>query len=198
MITVLASPKAFKGRDGDNQRRAIQSWRSIHPEVEVMLFEIRPGARGIETGPAALNGVEQRRVALNIEKGFILAGHRGFGQVLGRGGGANSHDGRTQGVIGGKDGGGKRFGNFRFRISNFGSFDLSLLTLAASRKGLGRDHETLGHRESRLNEAGQIQGFATYERRVVGLRQRHDQRAFRTHRAAFPAKHRIPPVSVPT
>ncbi len=47
MITVLASPKAFKGRDGDNQRRAIQSWRSIHPEVEVMLFGAAPGTAEI-------------------------------------------------------------------------------------------------------------------------------------------------------
>lgn len=45
VLTFLASPKPFRGVDGDNQRRAIRSWCGVHPNAEVMLFG---DAEGVE------------------------------------------------------------------------------------------------------------------------------------------------------
>ena len=44
MITFLASPKAFRGTDAENQRRAITSWLLTQPRVEVILYGDAPGA----------------------------------------------------------------------------------------------------------------------------------------------------------
>lgn len=38
MITFLSSPKAFTGKVGENQVRAIKSWLRIHPDIEILLY----------------------------------------------------------------------------------------------------------------------------------------------------------------
>lgn len=44
MITILSSPKAFIGSDGNNQINAIKSWINIHPEIEIILYGKSEGA----------------------------------------------------------------------------------------------------------------------------------------------------------
>lgn len=43
MITVLASPKPWIGRVAKIQEKAIQSWKHIHPDVEIILYGNSPG-----------------------------------------------------------------------------------------------------------------------------------------------------------
>jgi hypothetical protein len=38
MLTLFAIPKAFKGHIDVIQRNAIQSWKRLHPEIEIILF----------------------------------------------------------------------------------------------------------------------------------------------------------------
>jgi hypothetical protein len=45
MLTFLTSPKPFRGHIGVIQRNAIQSWKLVHPDAEVILFG---GAEGAE------------------------------------------------------------------------------------------------------------------------------------------------------
>jgi hypothetical protein len=45
MITFLSSPKAFEGKALIDQTRAIRSWKSVHPDVEVILFGKASGAK---------------------------------------------------------------------------------------------------------------------------------------------------------
>jgi hypothetical protein len=45
MITFLSSPKAFEGKTLIDQTRAIRSWMSVHPDVEVILFGKALGAK---------------------------------------------------------------------------------------------------------------------------------------------------------
>jgi hypothetical protein len=44
MITFLSTPKPFRGHIGIIQRNAIESWKRIHPDVEVILFGDEEGA----------------------------------------------------------------------------------------------------------------------------------------------------------
>lgn len=44
MITFLSSPKGFRGVAEANQRNAIQSWLTMHPDAEVILYGDAPGA----------------------------------------------------------------------------------------------------------------------------------------------------------
>jgi hypothetical protein len=44
MLTFFATAKPFDGHDGIIQRNALQSWKKLHPQVEVILFGNEPGA----------------------------------------------------------------------------------------------------------------------------------------------------------
>ena len=44
MITFFATPKPFRGHIGIIQRNAIESWKRIHPDAEVILFGDEEGA----------------------------------------------------------------------------------------------------------------------------------------------------------
>ncbi len=44
MLTIFATAKAFRGHTGVIQRNALQSWRALHPAIEVILFGDDPGA----------------------------------------------------------------------------------------------------------------------------------------------------------
>ena len=52
---------------------------------------------------AAVDGVEERGFALDVEEGFILAGHGGVSEVLGGGGGADGDGAGAEGAVGGED-----------------------------------------------------------------------------------------------
>lgn len=43
MLTIFSTPKPFVGHIGIIQRNAIQSWKLIHPQVEIILFGDEPG-----------------------------------------------------------------------------------------------------------------------------------------------------------
>ena len=44
MLTVFSTPKPFRGHIGIIQRNALQSWKRLHPRVEVILFGDEEGA----------------------------------------------------------------------------------------------------------------------------------------------------------
>src|SRR5262249_47802992 len=44
MLTIFSTPKPFRGHIGVIQRNALQSWRLLHPDVEVILFGDDEGA----------------------------------------------------------------------------------------------------------------------------------------------------------
>ena len=44
MITVFSTPKPFRSHDGMIQRNALESWKRLHPDVEVILFGNEEGA----------------------------------------------------------------------------------------------------------------------------------------------------------
>jgi hypothetical protein len=44
MLTIFSTPKPFDGHIGTIQRNAIQSWKALHPNVEVILFGDDEGA----------------------------------------------------------------------------------------------------------------------------------------------------------
>jgi hypothetical protein len=44
MLTIFSTPKPFRGHIGVIQRNAIESWKQIHPEVEIILFGDEEGA----------------------------------------------------------------------------------------------------------------------------------------------------------
>ncbi len=51
MFSFLASPKPFEGPIRDIQRRAIASWRAIHPDAEILLYGGEPGSFSEVVGP---------------------------------------------------------------------------------------------------------------------------------------------------
>src|SRR5712671_3528620 len=44
MITLFSTPKPFRGHSGVIQRNALQSWKLLHPEIEIILFGNDEGA----------------------------------------------------------------------------------------------------------------------------------------------------------
>ena len=44
MLTIFSTPKPFQGYIGIIQRNAIQSWKRLHPDVDVILFGDDDGA----------------------------------------------------------------------------------------------------------------------------------------------------------
>jgi hypothetical protein len=47
VLTIFATPKAFRGRIATIQRNAITSWTTLHPRPEIILFGDEPGTAGI-------------------------------------------------------------------------------------------------------------------------------------------------------
>ena len=62
--------------------------RDLHV-VEALGLAVADGAVGEQRGVAAPAGIEQRGLAADVEKGLLLAGKAGVGQVFGRGAGAH-------------------------------------------------------------------------------------------------------------
>jgi hypothetical protein len=44
MLTIFSTPKPFRGHIGIIQRNALESWKRIHPDVEIILFGNEDGA----------------------------------------------------------------------------------------------------------------------------------------------------------
>ena len=44
MLTIFATAKSFRGHTGIIQRNALQSWKALHPEIEIILFGNDEGA----------------------------------------------------------------------------------------------------------------------------------------------------------
>src|SRR5260370_7243774 len=44
MLTIFTTAKPFRGHTGIIQRNALQSWKALHPGIEVILFGDNPGA----------------------------------------------------------------------------------------------------------------------------------------------------------
>lgn len=47
MLTIFSTPKPFRGHIGVIQRNALESWKRIHPDVEIILFGDEEGAAEI-------------------------------------------------------------------------------------------------------------------------------------------------------
>jgi hypothetical protein len=47
MLTLFSIPIAFQGHAGTAQWNALQSWKRLHPEIEVILFGDEPGTREV-------------------------------------------------------------------------------------------------------------------------------------------------------
>ena len=49
MLTFFTTAKPFRGHEGIIQRNALQSWKLLHPDVEVILFGEDEGAAEVCT-----------------------------------------------------------------------------------------------------------------------------------------------------
>jgi len=47
MLSIFATAKPFRGHSGIIQRNAIQSWKALHPDIEIILFGDDEGAAGV-------------------------------------------------------------------------------------------------------------------------------------------------------
>lgn len=82
MITFFATPKPFRGHIGIIQRNAIQSWKLLHPEAEVILFGDEEGAAEAARDLGARHEPEVDRNKLGtpylsslFDRAYRLAGH---------------------------------------------------------------------------------------------------------------------------
>ena len=91
--------EAGLGVDGKHHagRGEIRPHHALHPNgqrnravVKALIGAIRDGAIREQRGKAALAGVEQRGMALDIQIGLLLPGKAGVWQILGRGAAADS------------------------------------------------------------------------------------------------------------
>src|SRR3989442_61593 len=80
----------------------IRPHHALHPNrqrnrqvVEALIDAVRDGAISEQGGQAALAGVEQGSMALDIQVGFLLPGKAGVRQILGRG---TAADGDIHGI----------------------------------------------------------------------------------------------------
>jgi hypothetical protein len=64
MITFFSTPKPFRGHIGIIQRNAIQSWKLVHPDAEVILFGNEEGAAEAARDLGARHEPEVERNAL--------------------------------------------------------------------------------------------------------------------------------------
>lgn len=69
MITFFTTAKPFRGHNGITQRNALQSWKLLHPDAEVILFGNDEGAAevsdelGLRHEPCVDAGVDKTRRA---------------------------------------------------------------------------------------------------------------------------------------
>lgn len=83
MLTLFSTPKPFRGHIGVIQRNALQSWRRLHPEVEVILF-------GDDAGAAEVCRELGLRHEANVER--KENGTKGLRSIFGRAQEIGRHD----------------------------------------------------------------------------------------------------------
>jgi hypothetical protein len=73
MLTLFSTPKPFHGHIGVIQRNAIQSWKRIHPDVEIILFGDEDGAAEAarEFGLRHVPGVPKNEFGTKLLRGFF-------------------------------------------------------------------------------------------------------------------------------
>jgi hypothetical protein len=75
MITFLASPKPFTGRVGELQRRAVESWRRVHPEAEIILYGSSSGTPEIAASLDLRHVPEIASSPSGVPRFDAIAGH---------------------------------------------------------------------------------------------------------------------------
>ena len=181
--------RAGDGVDRKEHARRIGRRHGLHDDgqahlrrVDSLPVAVGHGARRPQAAPAALDRIEQRGVARDVEVGVLLAGKAGVGQIFGRGGGAHG-DRRcfAERGVGGKDrrrqfirqrGGGKGLAKLcrgAFEAGCAGRIDGLPLCRdergQAGRRheraiGRGRHHEAVGHRQPGAHHRPQVGALA--------------------------------------
>ena len=78
MLTIFSTPKPFRGHIGTIQRNAIQSWKRLHPDVEVILFGDDEGAAEAarEFGLRHVPDVPRNEFGTKLLRGFFEPAQR--------------------------------------------------------------------------------------------------------------------------
>jgi len=78
MLTIFSTPKPFRGHIGTIQRNAIQSWKRLHPDVEVILFGDDEGAAEAarEFGIQHVPDVPRNEFGTKLLRGFFEPAQR--------------------------------------------------------------------------------------------------------------------------
>jgi hypothetical protein len=73
MLTIFSTPKPFRGHIGTIQRNAIQSWKRLHPSVDVILFGDDEGAAetALEFGLRHVPDVPRNEFGTKFLRGFF-------------------------------------------------------------------------------------------------------------------------------
>lgn len=73
MLTIFSTPKPFRGHIGVIQRNAIQSWKRIHPDVEIILFGDEEGAAEVsrEFGLRHIPDAPKNEFGTKLLRGFF-------------------------------------------------------------------------------------------------------------------------------
>lgn len=71
MLTIFSTPKPFRGHIGMIQRNAIESWKRLHPDVEVILFGDDEGAASV----ARELGIKHESYVERHESGLKYVGY---------------------------------------------------------------------------------------------------------------------------
>jgi hypothetical protein len=73
MLTIFSTPKPFRGHIGVIQRNAIQSWKRINPDVEIILFGDEEGAAEVsrEFGLRHVPDVPKNEFGTKLLRGFF-------------------------------------------------------------------------------------------------------------------------------
>lgn len=73
MLTIFSTPKPFRGHINIIQRNAIQSWKRIHPDVEIILFGDEDGAAEVarEFGLRHVPHVPKNQFGTKLLRGFF-------------------------------------------------------------------------------------------------------------------------------
>ena len=72
MITVFSTPKPFRGHSGMIQRNALESWKRLHPDVEVILFGDEEGAAEVCRELGLRHEAEMERSRLGAPRADFL------------------------------------------------------------------------------------------------------------------------------
>ena len=74
MITIFTTAKPFCGHSGVIQRNALESWKRLHADVEVILFENEEGAAEAarELGIRHVEKVRRWGTAQNSYRRFLI------------------------------------------------------------------------------------------------------------------------------